>query len=106
MIKQEYNPSLQYRGFLLTMVDIRSDICLCIVDKIQHALNGLVFETIIPRNRKLAESAFYGKPVILIDKNCKGAHSYVELASELLNQNGTGESSLAKGDLTIARNYQ
>lgn len=106
IIKDDCNPLLQYRGFLLTMVDLRSNICLRVIDKIRHTLDGIVLETIIPRNIKLAESPYYGKPVIFIDKNCKGARCYMELATELLNQNGTVESSLAKNQLAIVEYNQ
>lgn len=105
VIKKQHNPLLQYRGFLLTMVDSRSNICLRMIDKIRYSLAGMVLDTMIPRNVKLAESAYCGKPVLLIDKNCKGSRSYMELATELLNQNGTVESSLAKNELAIAEHY-
>jgi cellulose biosynthesis protein BcsQ len=66
---------------------------------------NMVLDTMIPRNVKLAECAYYGKPVLFIDKNCKESHSYMELTIELLNQNGTVESSLAKSELAIAEHY-
>lgn len=106
MVKNDYNPSLQYRGFLLTMVDLRNNLSRRVMEKIKYTLKGLVFETTIPRNIRLAEVPYYGKPVILFDKSCKGANSYLELAAELLNQNGTSESSLAKKEMVMAESYQ
>ncbi len=88
IIKNEHNPKLKYRGFLLTMVDSRNNLTKIVIEKVRNTLQGLVFETMIPRNIRLAEVPFYGKPVINIDKNCKGATSYLSLAKEILGQNG------------------
>ena len=54
---------------------------------------------------KLAESQHFRKIVLMMDKNCKGSHSYMEIGTELLNQNGTVESSLAKSLMIIAQYY-
>jgi chromosome partitioning protein len=84
-IKNEHNPDLRYRGFLLTMVDLRNNLSKRIISKLRYTLQGLVFETMIPRNVRLVEIPFYGKPVLLFDKSCKGATSYLQLAKELLS---------------------
>ncbi len=105
MIKEEYNPKLQYRGFLLTMVDLRSNNFIRLSDKFRCSLEGMVLETMIPRNTRLAECPFYGEPIIRVDKNCKGAHSYVKLATELLHQDGTVASSLAKNELLLTQSF-
>jgi len=93
-IKKHYNPNLQYRGFLLTMVDVRNNLSKRVMDKVRYTLKGLVFETMIPRNIRLAEVPYYGKPVVMYDKTCKGATSYLDLAQELLLQSGTSDSKL------------
>ncbi len=95
-IKKHHNPKLQYRGFLLTMVDLRNNLSKRVMSKVRYTLKGLVFDTMIPRNIRLAEVPFYGKPVIEFDKSCKGSASYLELAEEILNQNGTIDSNLFK----------
>ncbi|MBD3288634.1 AAA family ATPase [candidate division KSB1 bacterium] len=95
-IKKHYNPELQYRGFLLTMVDLRNNLSKRVMNKVRYTLKGLVFETMIPRNIRLAEVPYYGKPAIEFDKSCKGSTSYLELAKEILNQDGTTDSNLFK----------
>jgi len=87
-LRAEQNPKLRYRGFVLTMVDLRNNLSKRVIDKVRYTLKGLVYETMIPRNVRLAEVPFYGKPVILIDRTCRGATSYMELAKEFLGQNG------------------
>ena len=91
-IKKLYNPELEYRGFLLTMVDLRNNLSKRVSNKVRYTLKGLVFDTVIPRNIRLAEVPFYGKPVLLFDKKSKGATSYFDLATEIVNQNGTIDS--------------
>ncbi|MCG8605041.1 ParA family protein [bacterium] len=86
ILKNENKPDLKYRGFLLTMVDERNRLTRIVIEKVRYTLQGLVFKTMIPRNVRLAEVPYYGKPVIKIDKNCKGAQSYLELAREVLAQ--------------------
>ncbi|KAA3662970.1 MAG: ParA family protein [Calditrichaeota bacterium] len=83
-LKIEHNPDLRYRGFLLTMVDMRNNLSKRVINKVRYTLQGLVFETMIPRNVRLAEVPFYGKPAFLIDKTSKGAQSYLNLAEEVV----------------------
>ncbi|MBN1350258.1 ParA family protein [candidate division KSB1 bacterium] len=97
-IRQRQNPALQYRGFLLTMVDLRNNLTREVIKKIKYTLKGLVYETMIPRNVRLAEVPFYGRPAILFDKKSKGASSYFKLAKEVIQQQPDLSSSL-KSDL-------
>lgn len=85
-LKTDYNSNLRYRGFLLTMVDTRNNLSKRVISKVRYTLQGLVFETVIPRNIRLAEVPYYGKPAIMIDKASKGARSYMNLAQEILAQ--------------------
>ena len=87
VIKNENNPDLVYRGFLLTMVDLRNNLTRIVIEKLRYTLQGLVFNTIIPRNVRLAEVPYHGKPAINFDRSCKGATSYLSLAKEILAQN-------------------
>ncbi|MBN1153922.1 ParA family protein [candidate division KSB1 bacterium] len=95
IIKTNYNPDLSYRGFLLTMVDLRNNLSKRVVTKVRQTLKELVYETMIPRNIRLAEVPYYGKPAYYIDKSAKGSTSYLDLAREFLSQNGTIASKLA-----------
>ena len=92
-LKEEHNPRLRYRGFLLTMVDTRNNLSKRVISKVRYTLQGLVFETVIPRNIKLAEVPYYGKPAVMIEKSSKGAKSYLQLAQEILAQDQESESN-------------
>ena len=85
-LKIEHNPELKCRGCLLTMVDMRNNLSKRVINKVRYTLQGLVFETMIPRNIRLAEVPFYGKPAYLIDRSSKGAQSYLNLAKEVVEQ--------------------
>ena len=100
-IKKLYNPNLEYKGFLLTMVDLRNNLSKRVTNKVRYTLKGLVFDTIIPRNIRLAEVPYYGKPALLFDKRSKGAESYMDLAREILNQHGTIDSDTSSNFVTI-----
>lgn len=89
IVKNEHNPALKYNGFLLTMVDTRNRLSKIVIEKVRSTLQGLVFDTMIPRNIKLAEVPYHGRPAICFDKSCKGAQSYLNLAMEILGEQRT-----------------
>ncbi len=91
-VKEEHNPLLRYRGFLLTMVDMRSNLTRRVIEKVKYTLKGMVFETFIPRNVRLAEVPYYGQPVFLFDSRSKGAQAYMNLAKEILAQDSNSRN--------------
>ena len=105
-IQEDQNKKLQYRGFVLTMVDKRNKLTQKIIEKVRYTLRGLVFETMIPRNIRLAEVPYYGKPVLLFDKGCRGASSYMELAMELIHQNGISKKVSGETDLNQVETHE
>ena len=52
----------------------------------QQYFGEQLYETVIPRNVRLAEAPSYGMPVLAYDKQSKGAQAYLELASELVKR--------------------
>jgi chromosome partitioning protein len=77
------NPKLRYK-VLVTIYDQRNKISRLILDQLQGALNGLLFETIIQIDTKLRESPAYGKPIVHYAPGSRGARQYRELAAEIL----------------------
>ncbi|MCX5811901.1 MAG: AAA family ATPase [Proteobacteria bacterium] len=86
VIKRRLNPKLETLGVLLTMFDKRNNLSFRVMDEVKGYFNDSVFKTIIPRNVKLSEAPSYGKPALLYDICSKGAESYLELASEILEK--------------------
>ena len=84
LIKSSLNPQLELDGILLTMFDSRSGLHKQVAKEIQTHFGEVVFNTIIPRNVKLAECPSFGKPIILYDIESKGSEAYLALAKELI----------------------
>jgi chromosome partitioning protein len=83
-IKSELNPGLEIEGVLLTMFDDRTTLARQVASDLREFFQGDVFETVIPRNVRLAEAPSHGKPVLQYDLRSKGAESYLQLAREIL----------------------
>lgn len=83
-IRRSLNPSLSVEGFLLTMFDERTNLSNQVVSDLRDFLGAQVFQTMIPRNIRLAEAPSHGKPIILYDIKSRGAESYLNLAKEVL----------------------
>ncbi len=86
-VAREKNPALKLEGVLITMYEKRIKNSHKIYNDLKCSLKNLVFETVIPRNSKIAEAPSVGKPVALLDVSSVGSISYLKLAEELLNRN-------------------
>ncbi len=86
LIKNSLNPDLEIGGILLTMFDKRTNLSYQVADEAEKHFNGLVFNTMVPRNVRLSEAPSFGKPILLYDATSAGATSYFELAREIMNQ--------------------
>lgn len=78
------NPRLELLGVVMTMFDSRTKLCQQVVSEVREHFGERVFETMIPRSTRLAESPSFGKPIIYYDKFSSGAAAYELLAQEVL----------------------
>ncbi len=78
------NPSLTIEGLVRTMFDGRNSLTNEVSAQLRHYYPNLVYETVIPRNVRLAEAPSFGKSVIDYDPTCQGALAYRQLATEML----------------------
>jgi chromosome partitioning protein len=83
-IRRLLNPQLKVEGLLLTMYDASTKLSAAVAADLRGFYSGLVFQTTIPRNVRLAEAPSYGKPVIYYDHRSRGAEAYFQLAEEVL----------------------
>jgi len=90
IIQKRLNKKLEIEGILLTMYDVRLRLSNQVVDDVKTHFKKMVFESIIPRNIKLSESPSFGVPAIVHDAESKGSISYLNLAKEILSNNGIG----------------
>jgi chromosome partitioning protein len=89
-IRRAHNPKLAVEGILLTMFDERTNLSHQVRDDLRDFFGSQVFDTVIPRNVRLAEAPSYGKPIFLYDPQCRGAVSYLELAKEVIDHDQKG----------------
>ena len=83
-IRRLHNPGLMIEGLLLTMYDERTNLSAAVAADLRDFYGLQVFQTVIPRNVRLAEAPSYGKPIISYDAHSKGAEAYSQLAREIV----------------------
>jgi chromosome partitioning protein len=83
-LRRTINPTLAIEGILLTMYDERTTLSRQVASDLRSFFGGQVFNTVIPRNVRLAEAPSHGKPVMFYDIHSKGAESYIQLAQEVM----------------------
>jgi chromosome partitioning protein len=83
-LQASINPGLTIEGLIRTMFDARNSLTNEVSAQLRHYYPNLVYETVIPRNVRLAEAPSFGKSVIDYDPHCQGALAYRQLATEML----------------------
>jgi chromosome partitioning protein len=91
-IRRLHNPALTIEGLLLTMYDERTNLSAAVAADLRDFYGQQVFQTVIPRNVRLAEAPSYGKPIITYDPHSKGAEAYSQLAREIISREIAYES--------------
>ena len=87
-VRRGLNPQLELKGLVLTMYDQRNNLCDDVAADVRGHFGAAVFETMIPRNVRIAEAPSHGQPVLYYDRGCAGAQAYLRLAAELLRRRG------------------
>jgi chromosome partitioning protein len=87
-VKQNLNPRIEIEALVRTMYDPRSTLTVQVSDELKRHYGEKVFDTVIPRNIRIAEAPSFGKPVLLHDPASKGAIAHLQFARELLERNG------------------
>lgn len=88
LVKERLNRRLEMEGVVFTMYDARTNLSLQVVENVKSVLNQRIFDTVIPRNVRLAEAPSYGMPINKYDPKSAGAESYARLADELIKIRG------------------
>lgn len=91
-IQHGVNESLNISGVLLTMYDARLNLSRQVAADAREYFGDMVFETVIPRNVRLAEAPSFGKPIILYDVGSVGAKAYMGVARELITRTAGGRN--------------
>jgi chromosome partitioning protein len=85
-IKATLNPSLEIQGVVLTMHDARTAFSREVADNVRAFFGAKVYQTVIPRNIRVAEAPSYGKPILVYDPECVGSVAYLRLATEVMQR--------------------
>jgi len=85
-IRATLNPRLEIQGVVLTMHDARLALSKEVASDVRAFFGAKVYETVIPRNVKVAEAPSQGKPILLYDYDCTGSQAYIQLATEIINR--------------------
>jgi len=86
------NPDLQIIGLLRVMFDPRITLQQQVSEQLKAHFGSKVFDTVIPRNVRLAEAPSYGQPGVSFDASSKGAQAFVEFAAEIVKRLGAPPS--------------
>jgi chromosome partitioning protein len=85
-IKEEINPDIRIMGVLATFFDQRTRVSNNVLESLRadERFQDKLFDTVIRVNTTIAESAYYGKPVVFFRRSSTGAADYLALTEEIL----------------------
>src|SRR5207247_930894 len=95
LVQRSVNDALAIDGVLLTMFDARLNLSRQVASEAREYFGNKVFETVIPRNVRLAEAPSFGKPIILYDVASLGAQAYMGVARELIERTSSRQQPAA-----------
>lgn len=84
LVKKRLNPRLSIDGVIFTMYDKRTNLSLEVIRNVRENLKQRIYNTIIPRNVRIAEAPSYGLPINIYDSSSAGAKAYRALAEEFI----------------------
>ena len=93
LVQRNLNPQLEIDGVLLTMFDQRLNLSRQVADEAKEYFGDRVYQTVIPRNVRLAEAPSFGKPIVLYDILSSGAQAYLGLAREIMKRDDDPDAS-------------
>lgn len=87
LVRERINRHLEIEGIVFTMYDARTNLSQQVAENVKSNVTQRVYETMIPRNIRLAEAPSYGEPITTYDTRSTGAEAYRQLAQEFLKYN-------------------
>ena len=84
LIKKKLNKHLEIEGVVFTMYDTRNNLSQDVVDNVRENLDEIIYDTLVPRNVRLAEAPSFGQPINIYDPRSTGAEAYRSLADEVI----------------------
>ncbi len=87
LIQERINDNLEIDGIVFTMYDSRTNLSEEVVDNVKENIHLNIYDTVIPRNVRLAEAPSFGIPINMYDKKSAGSIAYEKLAKEVIKNN-------------------
>ena len=90
LVKKRLRTPVPIKGILLTLYDKRTRLSKDVYKELKNHFGStnLLFNTVIPRNIRLAEAPSYGKPCLIYDPESTGTKAYLSLAKEIIERDG------------------
>jgi len=85
-VKAGLNPEIEIEGLLRAMFDPRNTLAQQVSDQLKRHFGDKVYDTVIPRNVRVAEAPSHGLSVLAYDRGSKGAQAYLNLAREIVER--------------------
>jgi chromosome partitioning protein len=92
-VRAAWNPGLEIEGVVLTLYDERLGLSHQVVAEVRRHFGAAVYQTVIPRNVRVAEAPSFGRTALEHDLRSRGAQAYLALAQEVLERRRTHEAS-------------
>ena len=86
LVQQRLNSQLKIDGIVFTMYDVRTNLSNQVVENVKENLDTKIYQTLIPRNIRLAEAPSHGLPINMYDAKSAGTESYRLLAKEVMER--------------------
>lgn len=86
LVQERLNYGLYIEGIVFTMYDGRTNLSSQVVENVKENVDVKIYDTVIPRNIRLAEAPSHGLPITVYEPKSAGAESYRLLAQEVMNQ--------------------
>jgi chromosome partitioning protein len=83
LVRESLNPRLEMEGVVLTMYDGRTNLSAQVAAEVRRHMNGIVYDSVVPRTVRLSEAPSHGLPIALYDPTSRGAQAYGNLAVEV-----------------------
>jgi len=84
LVRERLNSGLDIEGVVFTMYDARTNLSAQVVENVKSNLKHHIYQTLIPRNVRLAEAPSFGQPITIYDPKSSGAEAYLNLAEEVI----------------------
>ena len=93
-LRQTLRVGVEIHGVLRTMYDGRNLLTRQVSEQLMQSFPDKVYQTVIPRNIRLAEAPSHGMPILAYDKRSQGAASYLAFAAEMIRRSKATQEKL------------